>query len=87
MASGCAVMVISWDKHSGYQYLKNNDIAFAMSSEKDIINVLESIVSDKQQITKYAKKVFEYGKKNHQIEKVREKLYQDFQQIIEKSNE
>lgn len=86
MASGCAVMVISWDKHSGYQYLKNNDIAFAMCNEKDIIKVLESIVSDNQQIADYAKKVFEYGKKYHQIENVRENLYQDFQQIIEAAN-
>lgn len=86
MASGCAVMVISWDKHSGYQYLKNSDIAFTMCNEDDIMRVLNEIVKDNQRVIDYAKKVFKYGEKNHQIENVRERLYQDFIKLIILSN-
>ena len=82
MASGCAVMVISWNQHSGYQYLKNNNIAFAMCNKDEIMKVLNEIVRDNQQVVNYAKKVFEYGEKTHQIENVRERLYQDFQRVI-----
>lgn len=86
MASGCAIMVISWDKHSGYQYLKNNDIAFTMCNENEIMRVLNEIVRDNQRVINYAKKVFKYGEEHHQIEKVRERLYQDFQKFIRISN-
>ena len=82
MSSGCAVMVISWDKHSGYQYLSNNDIAFTAYDEKSILNMLNTIIENPEVVTKYANKVYQYGVENHQLCNIREKLYKDFERII-----
>ena len=85
MSSGCAVMVISWNQHSGYQYLSGNDIAFSMCDEKSTMETLRLIAENPDVVLDYAKTVYEYGAENHQLQNIREKLYRDFERIIEDS--
>lgn len=87
MSSGCAVMVISWNQHSGYQYLSRNDIAFSMYDEKSILEGLQLIAENSNVVLEYANKVYEYGVRNHQLQNIREKLYRDFERIIKESKQ
>ncbi len=82
LESGCAVMAISWDKHSGYTYLKSQDAAFVISRKGDISLELKKIIETPEIINEYRQKAMKCGKQNHQRENVQKMLYEDFKHII-----
>ncbi|MEG2286170.1 MAG: glycosyltransferase, partial [Eubacterium sp.] len=82
MSSGCAVLAICWDQHTGYQYLYKEDAALTIGNEKDIEVLLMKIVNDPNLIIEYAKKAYQCGMKNHQKENVQQMLLNDFKNII-----
>jgi len=83
LASGCAVMAVCWDKHSGYTYLKKEDAAFTISRKKDIQKELVRLVEHPQLIPLYAEKALECGHRNHQKSSTQKMLYDDFSRIIQ----
>lgn len=83
LASGCAVMVVSWDQHSGYTYLKKEDAAFTIGKKGDILKELIKISDNPELIVDYAQKAWECGRRNHQREVVQKMLYDDFKNLID----
>ena len=81
LASGCAVIAVCWDKHSGYTYLKQENAAICISKYEDIIHKLQEICERQEIIVQYKKNAQKCGKKNHQRELVQKKLLNDFMQI------
>ena len=79
MASGCAVMAVCWKEHSGYIYLKNNDIAICADDCRDISSVLKRCVDNQNIILEYAQKVKEFGIKNHSYDTIRKEFLGDFE--------
>ena len=86
LASGCAVMVISWEKHSGFTYLKKEDAAFSLNNTKLVKQTLEQIYDNPEILNIYIEKAHSCGVRNHHIYQVQEKLYKDFIQVIEEKN-
>lgn len=86
MASSCAIMAICWEKHAGYQYLKNNDAAFCCSDYQSILPQLQKICETPTLITEYQKKAYECGKRNHNREGLHKQLANIFENIINKNS-
>ena len=82
MASTCAIMAICWEKHAGYQYLKEHDAAFCISSYNDILPVLEKICAQPALIGAYAKKAWECGLKNHSSAHIQRQIRETFEKVI-----
>lgn len=80
--SGCAVIAICWDKHSGYIYLKNENAAITVSNIDDIFPVLKTIVDNPKMIIEYSERATNCGKRNHKRDVVQEMLYSDFEKVI-----
>lgn len=85
MASSCAIMAICWEKHTGYQYLKNHDAAFCVSSYTDILPMLQRINSQPSLIAEYAGKAWRCGVENHCIKKIQGQIKETFTNVIENS--
>ena len=82
LASGCAVMAICWNKHSGYTYLKREDAAICVDNPDNISLVLKEILDNPRIITEYIIKARNCGQRNHQKDDVQEGLYKDFIKLI-----
>lgn len=78
LSSGCAVMAICDKQHAAFEYLRENDIAFTASSKKELMDVLEGIVSDRRRIGNHAQKAYLFGCKHHDRQFIQEELMKDF---------
>ena len=76
--SGCAILAIAWEEHTGIKYLKRNDAAFCVTSFKDIEAAIIRIVEKPEIIKEYAIKAYKCEKCNHRIEDVQGLLYDAF---------
>lgn len=83
LGSSCAVMAISWNKHSGYSYLKKQDAAICIDNVRDIECMLTKIYNDKNIISEYAEKAWKCGNENHKKEDIKLSLKKDFKEMVE----
>lgn len=84
MASSCAILAICWDKHAGYQYLKENDAAFCVDDVKKIEPQLHRLAQQPELICEYAQKAWNCGKQNHQRELIQAELITVFNRVARK---
>ena len=82
MASSCAIMAICWEKHAGYQYLKEHDAAFCISSYNDILPMVEKMCTQPALIGEYAKNAWECGLKNHSSAFIHRQIKETFEKVI-----
>lgn len=82
LSSGCATMAICWNQHSGYIYLKKNDIAICVDSVNKIPNAIESIIRNPEQIVDYANKAREFGLKYHRKEDIKNEFMADLEYYV-----
>lgn len=87
MATGCAIMAVCWNRHAGYQYLKEHDAALCVDNNEDILPLLQKIADNPSVIQKYAKKAYECGKQNHSRKAIQEQIKQMFENVIINNNE
>lgn len=81
LSSSCAVAAICPTDHAGYQYLKGKDSAICISSFDKIYPCLKKIALKPQILYQYQKKAWACGMQYHRCATVREKLYQDIEEI------
>lgn len=86
MASTCAILAICWEKHAGYQYLKENDAAFCCSDYQSILPQLQEICDNHSLITEYQQKAYDCGVKNHSREVIQNKILDVFEKAISQNN-
>lgn len=82
MSSGCAVMAVCDKKQTGYQYLKENEMAFVASNKAELKVMLNSIALNPSEISRCAVKVYQKGKMVHEKSKVQLQLMKGFQRSI-----
>lgn len=82
LASGRSVMAIGWENAASIDYLFQNDAALVANDEKSIAQILEKIKDSPQILNEYARKAWECGKKNHQINNIQQYFYNDISQIL-----
>ena len=86
MASSCAVMAICWDKQAGYQYLKEHDAAFCVSSYDDIEPMLKRISVSSSIIGEYERKAWQCGRENHSNKMIQAQIRETFNKVLEEHN-
>lgn len=84
MASSCAILAVCWNRHCGYQYLRDNDAAFCVDNYSDILPMLQRIVDNPSLVQNYAQKAYECGRKNHTREKIQKQIRVKFEELIAK---
>jgi hypothetical protein len=85
LSSSCAVAAICPAEHAGYQYLKGREAALCINSYEKLYPRLNKIVLKPQIIQLYQKKAWACGMQYHKRAAVREKLYQDMEEISKRS--
>ena len=75
-------MAICWDKHAGYQYLKEKDAALCVSDYGDILPLLREIIEKPHLIATYAEKAYLCGKAYHNRDVVHRQLRDMFDSVI-----
>lgn len=83
MSTGCAILAICWNRHAGYQYLKEHDAAFCINKYEDILPLLQKIVDNPNIIQDYARKAYECGKRNHSRATIQTQIKQIFDKVIQ----
>lgn len=82
MASTCAILAVCWNRHCGYQYLRDKGAAFCVDDYNQIVPILEGIVENPSLIQQYATKAFECGKQNHNREQIQTQIIEMFNKVI-----
>lgn len=82
LASGRCVMAIGWEEAASIDYLAQNNAALVAFNEKSITAQLRKIANNPEILEEYAKKAWECGKRNHQIEKIQEGLNNDLVALL-----
>ncbi len=85
LASSCAILAIGPYENEGIRYLKQNRAAFCVGNPKNIYLMLSHLTAQPDKIEVYRKKAWELGKKEHQKEDIRKKLYEIFAAAISQS--
>lgn len=86
LASSCAVMAIAWKQHSGITYLRREDAAICIDDLSKLHSTLTEIANDPNIVLNYQKSAWECGRKNHYKKEVQQKIYKDFEEIINKNS-
>ena len=82
LEAGRCILAVGWERTGGIKYLKENDAAIVVTNIRDIQHEVSKLVNDKQLILEYGRKGFECGKKNHQIEIIRNSLYKNLCKVV-----
>lgn len=82
LASSCAVMVISWEKHSGYTYLKSENAAICIDSIAKLESTLLYLSENPNELKDYSQRAISCGFENHRIDEVQQILKKDFNYLI-----
>ena len=86
MASTCAILAVCWNRHCGYQYLRDNDAAFCVDDYKKILPMLQNIVDKPSLIQEYARKAYDCGRTNHSREKIQGQIKDKFEELIRENH-
>lgn len=84
--SGRCVLAIGGEEAASINYLIENDAALVATDENKIAFQLEKIINNPKVISEYAKKAWDCGARNHQIDKIQKGLYEDLVRLVKKDN-
>lgn len=82
LAAGRCILAIGWEHTGGIEYLRNNDAAVTVTDLQKLMPGIKKMIDEPSTIKEYAQKAFECGRRNHQIEFVRDSLYNDLKGIV-----
>lgn len=82
LEAGRCIIAVGWEKTGAIEYLNEHDAAVVITDIHQIYNKLNNLIENKKLIFNYSMKGFEFGKKNHQINVIREGLYSDLKSIV-----
>ena len=70
---------------SAMEYLRENDGAIVETNPNNFRTLIDGLVHDRDMIQEYALKAWNCGKRNHRIQNIQKRIYQDFCNLIEKN--
>lgn len=84
--SARCIFAVGWDQAASINYLIKTDAAVVACNEIEIEEKLRMLIENPELIAEYGKKAWECGKRNHQIDKIQKKLYNDLSQLVKNTN-
>ncbi len=79
LASSRCILAAGWEETGGIEYLSDHDAAVTITDEKEIKNTVKELVNNPARINEYARKAFECGRRNHQLDHIRDGLQKDIE--------
>ncbi|MFI3277966.1 MAG: hypothetical protein SNH28_04130, partial [Rikenellaceae bacterium] len=86
LEAGRCILAVGWRETAAIEYLRDNDAAIVVTQEQDIEAKVSEIVDNPTIIDKYGLKGYRLGERNHQIETIRTKLYDDLKVFTDKGD-
>ena len=86
LQSGSGVLAVGPAGIASIEYLRNIDGVCVVDNLKALPEVLRKLVKNPHKISENAAKIFEYAKKYHNIENVRNSLKEDFRRLVSNEN-
>jgi hypothetical protein len=83
LEAGRCIIAVGWEKTGAIEYLNENNAAVVITDVNQIYDKLNNLIENKKLIINYSLKGFEFGKKNHQINIIRENLYSDLRSVVD----
>ena len=80
------IVAIGAERCSSIKYVERNDSAIIINNKHKILQTLQEIADNPQIIGRYAQKAWDCGKRNHEIEQIQKKLYEDLNCVVVQSN-
>lgn len=80
------IVAIGAERCSSIKYVERNDSAIIINNKHKIFQTLQEIADNPQIIGMYAQKAWDCGKRNHEIEQIQKKLYEDLNSVVVQSN-
>lgn len=84
LEAGRCIIAVGWKKTGAIEYLTENKAAVVITDVNQIYDQLNNLMVNKQLIHDYGVIGFGFGKRNHQINAVREGLYNDLLSVVYK---
>lgn len=85
--SGCAVMAICDPLQAGFAYLHRHDAAICVDALSKIKTTMKQILASPEMLIEYQRKAFLLGRLNHDAEKTRKGLIEDFSRLVNQSSQ
>lgn len=80
---GKCIFAVGWKNAASIDYLVENQAAIVVNDYNNLQSSLERLINNPELIEKYGNRSWELGKRNHQIDEIKNKLYQDLKSLIE----
>lgn len=77
-----SVFAVGTPDVASINYLIENDAAIVATTEKEIFDQLNEMTNNPKLIIDYAQKAWEFGKRNHQIDIIQKRLYEDLVKLV-----
>lgn len=81
MYQGKCILAVGGENAS-MQYLRNNDAAIVVNDLAILDSVINELLTNPDIVREYAKKSWECGIRNHDINKIQEMIYRDFLEVV-----
>lgn len=79
---GKCILAVGWKEAASISYLKENTAAIVIDNIEDIELVLNEVLNNQARITEYAIQSWELGRRNHQIEIIRDNFYNTLKILV-----
>ena len=79
---GKCILAVGWSEAASISYLKENTAAIVIDNIEDIELVLNEVLNNQARITEYAIQSWELGRRNHQIEIIRDNFYNTLKILV-----
>lgn len=79
---GKCILAVGWSEAASISYLRENAAAIVIDNTEDIEFVLNEVLNNQARITEYAIQSWELGRRNHQIEIIRDNFYNTLKILV-----
>lgn len=83
LSSGNCFLLYAPEHFASYRYLKNNNVAYTASNEKELEDILKDLVTNPDSTEKYKSAALEIAAKNHSVEKNNKKFQNILREIAD----
>lgn len=79
---GKCILAVGWSEAASIDYLKKNNAAIVIDENDKIEEILDDLINNPILIKDCGDQAWEFGKKNHSIDKIQKELYEDLKSLV-----
>jgi hypothetical protein len=82
LEAGRCILAVGWEKTGAIEYLKQHDGAVVITNRKQLNTEIADLTNNFPKIIEYGDKAFQLGKQYHQIDEIRDDLYNTLVEVV-----